>query len=272
MDLRRLQGGGLHVDGNGRTKLGRRALLAAGAAGVAAAAAQVATPGRVLAGNGDGSNVQIGFYNSGTATTVVATTGNEGFRGQSDVGDGVQGETNGALKSGVYGYSNHADGYGIFGRNYPSRATGYLGGKEHGVYGASAVQGKAAVVGEHSDPTGAGVQGSNTPGNAMGALGAGSVGVYASAPVDVDHAGLAVGGRAFFFDRAGVLTIAKNKSSVSSPAAGLANTTIVLATLQTNRPGVYVQAAVANPATGKITVYLNKSVSAATKVAIFILN
>ena len=47
---------------------------------------------------------------------------------------------------------------------------------------------------------------------------------------------------------------------------------MVLATLQTNRAGVYIQAAVANPATNKITIYLNKKVPAATKVAYFILN
>ena len=46
----------------------------------------------------------------------------------------------------------------------------------------------------------------------------------------------------------------------------------MLATLQTNRAGIYVQAAVASPASGKITIYLNKKVTAATKVAVIILN
>jgi len=47
---------------------------------------------------------------------------------------------------------------------------------------------------------------------------------------------------------------------------------LVLATLQTNRVGLYVQAAVPNSSQGTVTVYLNKKVTAATKVAWFVIN
>jgi hypothetical protein len=78
------------------------------------------------------------------------------------------------------------------------------------------------------------------------------------------------------FERAGLLTIAKGKSSVSTNVAAIGASgpmpTMVLATLQTNRAGVYIQAAVLDPAASKVTIYLNKKMSAATKVAFFVLN
>jgi len=177
-------------------------------------------------------------------------------------------------KAGVLGEATNADGFGVQGRNTVSHTYGYLGGKESGVYGASAVANKVAVKGQHSDPAGAAVYGENTAGNAVGGLGVGNTGVLGEAPTDLDHAGLTVIGRAMFLTRSGLLTIAKNKSSVSNAVllAGGQIPSMVLATLQTNRPGVYIQAAVANPATNKITIYLNKKVTAATKVAVFILN
>ena len=73
----------------------------------------------------------------------------------------------------------------------------------------------------------------------------------------------------------GLLNIAAGRSSVSTavPALRAARpVSTVLATLQTNRAGVYIQAAVANPRTGRITIYLNRRVTAATKVAYFVLD
>jgi hypothetical protein len=97
------------------------------------------------------------------------------------------------------------------------------------------------------------------------------------APHDLDHWAFCAIGRAAFPTRSGLLTIAKNTSSVSATvmpiaAGGPAGASMVLATLQTNRAGIYIQAAVASPATNKITIYLNKKVTAATKVAYFVLN
>lgn len=198
----------------------------------------------------------------------------EGVRGQSGANNGVVGLGSGKAKSGVYGYTMSADGFGVHGYNAATMTHGYLGGLEHGVHGTSGVQGAAAVTGEHSDPTGSGVSGANSASQTMGALAAGDNAVLGMAPNDLDHGGLFIIGRATFLTRSGLLTIAKNKSSASTPAplASGQVPSMVLATLQTNRPGVYVQAAVANPATGTVTIYLNKKVTAATKVAFFILN
>jgi len=326
------------MEGNGRTKVGRRALLAAGAAGVAAVAAQAVAPARVLAG-GDHQPVIQGETNAGSLTTIVGAAGAHALEGRSDVGDGLRGISKGAGRSGVYGYNSNADGYGVFGRNDPggtsgvlggknwgvkgdagpgegvrgnsgtgdgvvgfsaganksgvngstshadgfavagrntvSHTYGYLGGKENGVYGASPVANKAAVLGEHSDPTGVAVSGANTATQVRGGLGAWGMGLFGSAPINLASAALYVGGRAMF-ERAGLLTIAKGTSSVSTNVAAIGAggpmPTMVLATLQTNRAGVYIQAAVLNPAASKVTIYLNKKVSAATKVAFFVLN
>ncbi len=147
-----------------------------------------------------------------------------------------------------------------------------------GVWGVRGVAGGAGVHGEHSNPlTGIAVLGANTGAKTGGAIGTPSAGVFAEAPLDVDHVALAVSGRVAFLKCSGVLTIAKNTSSVSVPYAALTaggaglSPSMVLATLQTNRAGIYIQAAVASPASGKITIYLNKKVTAATKVAYFIL-
>jgi len=213
------------VDSNGTKRIGRRALLAAGAAGVAAAAAQAVAPGRVLADDGD--PLKIGQPNSGSSTTSLTVPGAHALAVSSGGGDGVRGSSSMAGSSGVYAYSTNAAGHAFYGWNASSNTQGFL------------CRGDVALQG--------------------------------SAPTDVTHYALVALGRISFPSRSGVLTIAAGKSSVSAAESALAAGTIVLATLQTNRAGVYIQAAVASSASGKITIYLNKKVTAATKVAYFVL-
>ena len=78
-------------------------------------------------------------------------------------------------------------------------------------------------------------------------------------------------GRAVF-DRSGRLTIAAGKSSVTKTGITLTSASMVIAVLQTNRPGVYVQAAVPNPGGSSFTIYLNKAVTANTAVAWMVLS
>ena len=257
------------MEGSERTKLGRRALLAAGAAGVAAAAVRaVAAPAGVAAADHDA--LKIGETNTSSTETILQAFSSGGLSASSGAGDGLRGSSSVGAKSGVYGYSTNADGYGVFGRNTVSSTIGYLGGKGRGVYGFSPLANNAAVHGEHSSPEGAAVVGINTATVAQGGLGLMSSGVWGGAPTDLNHWGLEIAGRVSF-SRAGLLTIAAGSSSVSTTRPALSPTTMVLATLQTNRAGVYIQAAVASSASGKITIYLNKKVTAATLVAYFIL-
>jgi len=297
------------MDGNDRTKLGRRALLAAGVA--AATVHALAAPTVVRAADGDA--LKIGDTNAGSKETVLNAPSSNGFRAVSAAGDALTGASAAAGKTGVLGYNAHASGNAVWGHNTASGARGGLGSGNRGVYGlCSAAQGAGvrgessrsdacAVEGYNSDlrtsgylggemagaagdsptmfpgvggtnphATGPGVLGTNIVRGTSGGLGAGDYGVWGYAPLDLDHHGLFVEGRVHF-NRTGMLTIAKDKSSVSAAVPALSAQTTVLATLQTNRAGVYIQAALASPASGKITVYLNKKVTAATKVAYFVL-
>jgi hypothetical protein len=268
------------VEANEGTRLGRRALLAAGAAGVAAVAAQaIAAPAKVL--GADGQPVLIGGYNEATSPTMVRNTNGEGLVGLSPITDGVVGGTD-SIHSGVYGFSTTDKGFGVYGLNKATGNIGALGTGNQGVFGSggdtydgvwgrSKASGKSGVYGDSRTEDGFGVYGKNLTSGTFGALGSGASGVWASAPEDASHFALQVDGRVAF-RRSGLLTIARNKSSVSATVPALTATSMVLANLQANRAGVYVQAAVASAASKKITIYLNKKVTAATKVAYFILD
>jgi hypothetical protein len=122
-------------------RLGRRAILTAGAAGVAAVAAgALAAPARVAGANGD--NVKVGQLQSGTAMTKIEAHGANCFEGWSDSGDGVRGFTHGITKSGVYGWTDILGGYGVFGRG-ADNSQGVLGGP---VAGVQAYQGGAPLA------------------------------------------------------------------------------------------------------------------------------
>jgi hypothetical protein len=224
--------------------------------------------------NADGYGVFGRNESGGTATTGVLGHTSCGVKGDSGAGEGVRGNSssnNGVVgfsaaagKSGVNGSNSNAAGYGVYGRNTATNAFGYLGGSNAtGVYGSvagSSAWGALGGAGDHagmSDPPGV---------YAFGLLG------QATAMV--------VDGQAKFLT-SGRMTIPAGKSAatVSKVAWGsgtvplkLLPNCLVLATLQTNRAGLYVQAAVPNISKGTVTVYLNKKVTAATKVAWFVLN
>jgi len=219
---------------------------------VAAVAAQAVVRPAAVAG-ADGDSLRIGEVNDSSRVTILGARGADGLRVGSDVGNGLWGGTQAAGQFGVLGQAGTSTGYGVGGANGPTGTEGYLGHPSLGVFGRT------------------------ESGGTFGGL-AGSSAVSGGAPLDTAHYGLLVAGRVAFYDRTGLLTIAAGKSSVSAsvralgPTGAWTATTVVLATLQTNRAGVYIQAAVANPRTGKITIYLNKKVTAATKVAYFLLD
>jgi len=207
-------------------------------------------------------------YSKGGGGVYGQSDSGEGVRGHCGTGDGVVGQSNGANKSGVYAYNTHKDGYGAYGANVPSGTFGYLGGKQFGVYGLGTGPAISGVMGEHSGG-GWGVSGTNKATKCGGALG-GPYGVGAIA--DAQHIALVVEGKVLL-RLSGVLTVGSGKSSATqgSLAGGLLTPmSAVHATLQTNRAGLFVQAAVPNQANGTVTIYLNKKVAAATKVAWFV--
>ena len=200
----------------------------------------------------------------------------EGIRGQSGTGDGVVGQSNAAVKSGVYGYNTNKDGYGVWGANLPAKTHGYLGGASIGVQGVVDDVVGCGVKGVNKAHSGPAVQGINGASGTWGSLG-GWAGVQCSGPMGTAYA-LDVAGHVQFHT-SGVLTMPAGKSSVTFDTLGpggaplkLLSGSMVLATPQTNRAGLYVQAAVPNVVKGTVTIYLNKKAPAATKVAWFILN
>lgn len=254
------------MEGNGRTRLGRRALLAAGAAGVAAVAAQaVAAPGKVLAANGD--PVTVGGTFSGTATTTIASTASDGLQGASGVGHGVFGSSTAANRSGVFGYNTNADGQGVRGENSGSLNRGWLGGHSNAVFGEGHMDGDAAIRGSHVVANNPGVLGVNTANNTWGSLG-GFTAVGAYAPNNL--LALGVAGKATF-SRSGVLTIPKNAQYAKVPDVSLTSSSFIIATLNQYRSGVWIAAAIPNVASDSVTIYLNKKATLATKVAWFVL-
>ena len=240
-------------------RLGRRALLAGGVVGLAAAAARaMVAPLRVSAQDGD--PLVIGSENTSSSLTELHGYASQGAlevagRG----GDGLIAETSAPL------------GRAVFGSCSLVGTSGTLGAYNGGVTAYSMNSKLPAVKGEALWPGANAVEGKNEEGGTFAALGAGKNALLASAPLDTSHFGLAVSGRAHF-SRSGTLTIAKDESVVSAPMAALTPDTVVLATLQANRSGVYIQAAMVNRRVGKIVIYLNKPVPTPTKVAYFVLD
>jgi len=259
------------MDGKDEIRLGRRALLAAGVAGAAAAAAQ-AMVGPAAVAAADHDPLKIGETNTGSTETLLNVPGTNGLGVRSDGGDGLRGSSSVANKSGVYGWNDNGQGYGVTGRNTASGAYGYLGSGWRGVYGFIGGDAQIAMEGETSHAGGYAIAATNTGSNTRALLGTPTTGVDAYAPLNTNYFGLQTYGRLHFSHRSGQVTIAAGKSSVRTTVYALTSSSMVLATLQTNRSGVYVQAAVASPAADRITIYLNKKVTAATTVAYFVLD
>ena len=132
-----------------------------------------------------------------------------------------------------------------------------------GVIGVTEGNGVAAVAGVDDSPTGAiGVSGVSFK--------AGGIGVIADNTVGT---ALKVTGVAAF-SRSGVVSIAAGKSTGTHASVTLASTSLVLANLQNNLPGVYVEAVVPNVSGHSFEIVLSKAVPAgkSAKVAWFIVN
>jgi hypothetical protein len=151
--------------------------------------------------------------------------------------NGIEGKSNNHDASGVYG-ENNGGGWGIAGRT---------------TSGAD----RAGVLGENMS-AGMGV---------MGTSGSG-IGVFATA--GPDGIALHVDGIAKF-KRSGLGIISAGSASVTIQTQFLTNDTLILATLQQDRPGIFVRAALKN-AHFAFTIYLNQSVTTDTTVAWMLLN
>jgi hypothetical protein len=261
----------------------RRALLAAAAGVAAAAAATVVAPATTLATDPD--DVVKGQDNATTAVTSItqSTADTDAFQAHGlGNGTGVVGTTEGTVNAGVVGLAGDTSlsvyttqpfdiDAGLYGyANQTGLSSGILAEGPVGVYG----YGDFAV---YADGGAVGVFASSAlSGTAVHAHGGGG---QPPAPIsDVallgtvtskSNTGIRAYGRAVLPDRSGRTTIAKGKASKTVSVANMTSSNYAYAVLNTNRTGVYVRAVV--PASGKITIYLNKAAPASTSIAWLVL-
>jgi hypothetical protein len=98
---------------------------------------------------------------------------------------------------------------------------------------------------------------------------AGGVGVLAENTTGATA--LQVAGTAAF-SRSGLLTVAAGQSSATQTGVPLTAASLVLATLQQDKAGVWVRSAVPNVSGNSFTVHLSKAVTASISVAWFVVN
>jgi hypothetical protein len=239
----------------------------------------------------------VGVRAVGGPTGVSATGTSRGVRGSTVSGSGVYGENTGSTGIGVEGRTSgvgsavfgHAttNGVGVYGKSETGTGTYGVGGPR-GVYGsgtATGVEGSAGnagtgVYGHNSGSTGIGVWG-KTDGVGSAVFGEArfnGVGVYGKSEFGAALRGdspsgtaLQVTGKATF-SRSGVVTLGSSASSVTKTGVPLTAASYVLATLQTNTLGLFIQGAVPNPAGSSITIYFSKTAPIGTKVAFFVVN
>jgi hypothetical protein len=222
--------------------------------------------GNGVTGNGSGTGAGVAGYSTSGWGVFAESASNTALQALGHTGTGVVGTSTGA--AGVYGQSGATDGFaitrdGVRGFTDSAKAAGVRGQNASGGHGVSG--GTSSTGGGGS----AAVDGTNS-GTGPGVRGAGGIGVLAQATGSGATA-LSVQGPAVF-SRSGVLTVAAGKSSANVTGVALTSASLVLATLQQHITGVYVQAAVPNVTGSSFTVYLSKAVTAATKVAWFIIN
>jgi hypothetical protein len=166
------------------------------------------------------------------------TSGGDAFHGFSASGVGVK------------GFSTSA--YGVVGLSQSS--SGVIGNSQSGtgVEGESFGTGKAGVEGEAHSASAIGVSATN--------LGLGGA------------TALKVTGKSSF-SRSGKLTVPAGTSSATKSPINLNSTSLVLATIQGNQAGVYVQGVTqVAGGSGSFTVHLSKNTTANLPVAWFVLN
>jgi hypothetical protein len=269
--------------------------------GSAVEASSPATTSPAILGQSSGHATAVEAFSGGASDTAPAAPGDTGVFGaaSADLGTGVLGRGVSTLTSNSVGVLGEGDtgvvgsgGFGVFGA---SNAPGI------GVYGsvsnsvAPSVYGKAGVIGqtdaggtgvvgftgltEHVPPPDTGIYGRSDTGgtNGRGLTGFCSTGIGLLGQTDTGvgvraycgnntGVGLSVIGKAAFA-RSGKLTISAGHSSLTKTGIGLTSASFILATLQKNVAGLFIQAVVTNPAGSAFTIYLNKAPTVSVVIA-----
>jgi hypothetical protein len=198
-----------------------------------------------------GTGVQgDGFYGPTSSSVGVLGTGIYGVYGSSGTGGiGMLGSASLTGPASVYGFTGvigqaDAGGTGV---------VGFIGAAEAAPPPDVGVYGRADSNGTSSR----GVKGQSTGGVGVMGQTVSGVAVYAYCPTNTG-VGLRVTGKAAF-DRSGKVTVTAGHSSVAKTGLAMTSSSFIIATLQTNVAGLYIQAVVPNPAGSSFTIYLNKA-------------
>jgi len=278
---------GTSTTGNGVEVTGSIGVLGTGSTGVKGVGSGQGVAGRTVDGYGvlaeaTGSGYGRGLFASAAGISPALEAAGTG------VGAGVQGENFDATPSTFSSPSNKTGVIGTAGA-ITSISTNT---DEIGVYGYADVSGNSVgILGQSHKGTGVvgvgavGVVGAGTWG-VLGDVGTGQVGVYGNTGANpAPNPGTGVGvvaraettaqialkvfGRAQF-SRSGRTYVAAGTSTRKITMTGVTTSSYIIATPQTNRAGVFVQAVV--PAAGYFTIYLNKIVAGTTYVGYLVIN
>jgi len=211
-----------------------------------------------------GADTGIGVWGEGASTLTSDSVGVLGEGDTGVLGVGSFGALGSAAAAGIGVYGSVSDAPGVpavFGK------TGVIGQADAGGTGVVGFTGLTAPI----PPPDTGIYGRSNTGGAngrgltgycasgVGLLGQTNTGVGVRAYCGTNTGvGLRVTGKAAF-DRSGKLTISAGHSSLAKTGIALTSASFILATLQTNVAGLFIQAVVTNPGGSSFTVYLNKA-------------
>ncbi len=265
---------GLSSNSTSPAVLGRSTARKSGVQGFSGNGLADVPPGAVADTGVHGSasaDLGVGVFGAGASTL---TSNSVGVIGEGDTG------VVGSGGFGVFGASN-APGIGVYGSVSNSAAPAVFG--KTGVIGQTDAGGTGVVgftgLTEHVPPPDTGISGRSDTGgtNGRGLSGFCSAGIGLVGQTDTGvgvraycgnntGVGLSVIGKAAFA-RSGKLTISAGHSSLTKTGIGLTSASFILATLQTNVAGLFIQAVVPNPAGSSFTIYLNKAPTVSVVVA-----
>lgn len=203
--------------------------------------------------------------------------------------NGVFGSSHGSLASGVYG-ENLAGGFGVAGRANGTRAAvlGDNTGAGDGIEAVAVASGKSAIFAHHIhanngwgvfglSENGTGIYGQGTANGVEGkSVGAAGAGVLAQntggGPALVAVGPSTLAGKINAPARSGKVVVPAGSATVTKTGVPLTAQSLVMATVQQNVPGIYLRAAVPNPAASSFTIYLSGNAPTATTIAWFVVN
>lgn len=269
----------MSIDSRDTLVRSRRAVLAAAAGAVAATAATAAAPKVVLADDPndvvkdqDNATTDVTSITQGTADTVAFQANGSG------AGTGLVGTTEATTNAGVVGLAGDSTDSvyvtnvfdidsGVYGfANQSGLSAGLLGEGPTGVYalGDYGLFADGATVGVFSGayPEGCAVHahaGSGTPPAPV------SNTALLGTVTDNGQAGLYAHGRVIFPNRSGKTTFKAGQKKKTVYVDSMTSSNLAFAMLNLPRSGVYVRSV--KPASGKITINLNKAPSKKTRVA-----